>query len=77
MLGAGIFLIVIGAIVSFVLQIDIPGLGDQALGFILMAAGLVAIALHFMSLHKRTTAHATTTRQADGQGGYVEDRHIS
>lgn len=77
MLGAGIFLIVAGAIVSFVLQVDIPGLGDQALGFILMGAGLVAIALHFMSLHKRTSAHATTSRQSDGEGGFVEERHIS
>lgn len=77
MLGGGIFLIVLGAIVAFVLQVDIPGLGDQALGFILIAAGLAAIALSFARRRQIGTNHTVVSRNQDATGSFVEERHTA
>lgn len=77
MLGGGIFLIVLGAIVAFVLQVDIPGLGDQALGYILIVAGLAAIVLSFARTHQRTTNHTVVSRDQDSTGSFVEERHTA
>lgn len=77
MLGGGIFLIVLGAIVAFVLQVDIPGLGDQALGYILIAAGLAAIALSFARTRQQTSNHTVVSRDQDSTGSFVEERHTA
>jgi len=44
-IGIGIVLIVIGCVLRFALQVDIPGVGDDTLGLILIIAGIVAIIL--------------------------------
>ena len=62
-IGLGIFLIVIGAILVFALNIDIPGVGDDTLGYILMIAGLLAIVLSFAFRGRRPGA-VTTTRES-------------
>jgi len=78
MLGVGIFLLVIGAVAAFVLDIDIPGIADdQMLGYILMGAGVLALILAFVQNHQRTSTHRTTRRTPDGNGGFVEEDHIS
>jgi pheromone shutdown protein TraB len=77
MLGVGIFLIVIGAIVAFVLEVDIPGLGDQALGWVLIVAGLAAIALSFARGHQATARRTTVSRTEDGPGSFTEERRTS
>ena len=48
-LGAGITLLVVGAILTFALTIDIPGIGKDTLGIILMAAGVLAIGFWLMT----------------------------
>jgi hypothetical protein len=48
-LGGGITLIVIGAILTFAVDINIPGIGKDALGVILMVGGALAIALWFVT----------------------------
>jgi uncharacterized membrane protein HdeD (DUF308 family) len=77
MLGAGIVLVVLGAIVLFVLQVDIPGLGDQALGWVLIVAGLAAIALYFVKNQQRTARRTTVTRDQDTTGSFTEERRTS
>lgn len=77
MLGAGVVLIVVGAIVLFVLQVDIPGLGDQALGWILVLAGVAAIALSFARTHQRTSRRTTVSREQDASGSFTEERRTS
>lgn len=62
-IGLGIVLIVLGAILAFALNIDIPGVGDDTLGYILMAAGVVAILLSF-AMTRRRPAGVTTTRES-------------
>jgi hypothetical protein len=48
-LGGGITLIIIGAIMTFAVDINIPGIGKDALGVILMVGGALAIALWFVT----------------------------
>ena len=62
-IGLGIVLIVIGAILAFVLQVDIPGMDDGMLGWILIAAGVLAILLSF-AMTRRRPAGMTTTRES-------------
>ena len=46
-LGTGLTLFVIGAILTFALEVNVPGLGEDALGVILMLAGVLTVALWF------------------------------
>lgn len=74
-IGLGIVLIVIGAILAFALNIDIPGVGDDTLGYILMAAGLLAIILSFAFRGRRTAGYTTTREsQVDPVSGSRVDR---
>jgi hypothetical protein len=59
-IGLGIVLIVIGAILAFALNIDIPGVGDDTLGYILMIAGLLAIVLSFAMRGRRPGGYSAT-----------------
>jgi uncharacterized membrane protein HdeD (DUF308 family) len=77
MLGLGVVLVIIGAIVLFVLQVDIPGLGDQALGWVLIVAGIAAIALSFAKSHQRTSRRTTVSRDQDASGSFTEERRTS
>ena len=77
MLGVGVVLVIIGAIVLFVLQVDIPGLGDQALGWVLIVAGIAAIALSFAKSHQRTSRRTTVSRDQDASGSFTEERRTS
>ncbi len=52
-LGAGITLLVIGAILTFAVNVNIPGVGKDALGVILMLGGGLAIALWLMTESQR------------------------
>ena len=62
-IGLGIVLVVIGAILVFALNVDIPGVGDDALGYILIVAGVLAIILSFAFRGRRPGA-VTTTRES-------------
>ena len=62
-IGLGIVLIVIGAILSFAINVDIPGVSDDVLGYILIAAGLLAIILSF-AMRGRVNRGYTATRQS-------------
>ena len=42
-IGVGIFLMVLGAILAFAVETDVPGINANALGVILMLIGLVAV----------------------------------
>jgi hypothetical protein len=68
-LGAGITLVVIGAILTFALTIDIPGIGKDTLGIILMVGGLLAIGLWLMTENQYRQG-----RTVVGSDPVVEDR---
>ncbi len=42
-IGVGIFLMVLGAILTFAVETNVPGINVKALGVILMLIGLVAL----------------------------------
>jgi UPF0716 family protein affecting phage T7 exclusion len=74
-IGLGIVLIVIGAILAFALNIDIPGVGDDTLGYILMIAGVLAIVLSFLATRRRPVGYTTTREsQVDPASGSRVDR---
>lgn len=57
-IGLGIFLIVAGAIIKFALTEQIPGVADGPLGWILIAAGVLAIVLSFIvQAQRQRTRH--------------------
>ena len=57
-IGLGIFLVVVGAILTFAVQVNIPGVSDDTLGWILMIAGLAAIILSFiLQAQRQRTRH--------------------
>ena len=62
-LGAGITLLVVGAILTFALTIDIPGIGKDTLGIILMVAGAVALIVALvMQAQRGRTKHVQENR---------------
>jgi hypothetical protein len=42
-IGVGVFLMVLGAILAFAMETDVPGINVNSLGVILMLIGLVAV----------------------------------
>ena len=74
-IGLGIVLIVIGAILAFALNIDLPGVDDNTLGYILIVAGIVAILLSFAMARRRPVGYTTTREsQVDPVSGSRVDR---
>jgi len=67
--GGGITLIVVGAILTFAVRVDVPGIGEYALGLILMLAGIVLLVLHFVLLNQRQRSHTVV----EDRPRYVEE----
>jgi len=68
-IGAGIFLIAVGAILTFAVNWHIHGLDVHAVGWVLMIAGLAGIILYFVFWNNRRRPSTTVTRQ---RGAYVD-----
>lgn len=62
-LGAGIVLLVIGAILAFAVNVDIAWVDLHLIGYILMAAGAIGIILGIVLMTRRRTS-VTTSRSA-------------
>jgi Na+/proline symporter len=60
-IGAGIFLIVLGAILTFAVDWKVAGLDMHAVGWILMAAGAGGLILFFVFWNRRRTPTAVGT----------------
>jgi uncharacterized membrane protein HdeD (DUF308 family) len=52
-IGAAIFLIVIGAILTFAVHVTVAGLDLQVVGWILMLAGVAGMAFFFVVRNRR------------------------
>jgi uncharacterized membrane protein HdeD (DUF308 family) len=62
-IGLGILLLVVGAILLFAVNVNIPFVSDDTLGIILMIAGVLAIILALVLNAQRTrTRHVQETR---------------
>lgn len=62
-IGIGIVLIVIGAILLFALNVNLPFVSDDTLGIILIVAGILALVLSLVLNAQRTrTRHVQENR---------------
>jgi hypothetical protein len=62
-IGVGIVLIVIGAILLFALNVDMPFVSDDTLGIILIVAGALALIMALvMQAQRRSTRHVQENR---------------
>jgi ABC-type antimicrobial peptide transport system permease subunit len=64
-IGVGVLLAVIGLVLMFAIDVNIPGIDDNTLGIILVVAGIAGIVLGMIA-----SRNAGRTRT-------VEERHIS
>ncbi len=62
-IGVGIVLIVIGAILLFALNVNLPFVSDDTLGIILIVAGIVAVILALvLNAQRGRTRHIQDSR---------------
>lgn len=62
-IGGSIVLIVIGAILAFAVEYDLPGLSIDVIGIILMVAGVVGLIVGLvLSQRSRTTSRVVDER---------------
>ncbi|MGH2394144.1 MAG: DUF6458 family protein [Candidatus Limnocylindria bacterium] len=70
-IGASIFLIAVGAILTFALERDISGLDIDVIGIILMLAGALGLFMFMM-----VWGNATTPRRRAAPNEVVEERRV-
>jgi UPF0716 family protein affecting phage T7 exclusion len=64
--GVGVVLLVVGAILFWAVEMDIPGVSDDTLGIILMVAGVIAIILALIMNQQRSNTKHVEERRYDG-----------
>ena len=73
--GFGIFLVALGLILIYALEVDIPGVGQEALGWILVIAGVIIVVLTAVQLNARRRSNSVaTTTHSDGSQTVAERR---
>ena len=65
-IGAGIVLIVIGAVLLFALNIDMPFVSDDTLGLIFIVAGALALILALIMQAQRSRTKHVEENRFDG-----------
>lgn len=75
-IGASIFLIVLGAILAFAVQWDLGWLNLQAVGVILILAGILWLTLFFRIWNKRRRQRVTVIEQRRVPETIIEERHV-
>jgi phosphate/sulfate permease len=76
-LGAGIFLVVVGAILAFALNVQVAWLDLHLVGYILMIAGIIGIIIGIVLLTRRRSSVATTRTTVDPVTGDRVSRRAS
>lgn len=76
-IGGGILLIVIGAILSFALNIDVGWIDLHFVGYILMAAGVVIVIIGIAMLMRRRRTVSTSRSAVDPVNGERVTRQSS
>jgi hypothetical protein len=80
-IGVGIFLIVVGAILTFALNVSVGAVDLDVIGWICMAAGVVAILLSLVLANRHTTTGAgyssrRVTHTDPATGSRVEETDV-
>ncbi|KQQ05466.1 MULTISPECIES: DUF6458 family protein [unclassified Rathayibacter] len=76
-IGAGIFLLVVGAILAFAVDVQVAGIDLKTIGYILMAAGVVGLILGLVLMTRRRQAVSTTRSAVDPASGEQVTRRTS
>ena len=66
-IGFSIFLLAAGAVLAFAVHATVAGLDIRVVGWILMAAGAIGLALTMVVLTPRKQRRVTETRSVTGQ----------
>jgi hypothetical protein len=61
--GVGVVLLVVGAILYWAVEVDIPGVSDNTLGIILMVVGVIAIVLALITNQQRSRTKVVEERR--------------
>jgi hypothetical protein len=61
--GVGVVLLVVGAILYWAVEVDIPGVSDNTLGIILMVVGVIAIVLALVTNQQRSRTKIVEERR--------------
>ncbi|MCT1459041.1 DUF6458 family protein [Aestuariimicrobium sp. p3-SID1156] len=64
-IGLGIVLLVIGAVLKWALNVEIPYVDDDILGWILMIAGVAAIIFSFIAQAQRQNFRTTNETRVE------------
>ena len=64
-IGTGVVLFVIGAILAFGLELDLPAINDDFIGYLLMGVGVVVFIVGLVLMTRRRSA-VERTRTVDG-----------
>lgn len=75
-IGGAIVLIVIGAVLAFAIEVDIPGVSDDILGYILIAAGIVGLLFALMYRSRATRTTTAYTEPTVRSTPVVEERRV-
>jgi uncharacterized membrane protein len=76
-IGAGIFLIVVGAILAFAVDFQVSGIDLQLIGIILIAAGVIGVILGLVLMTRRRQAVTTQRSAVDPVSGEAVTRRTS
>ncbi|TFD62536.1 hypothetical protein E3T39_00855 [Cryobacterium suzukii] len=68
-IGLGIFLLVVGAILVWALDVTVTGVDLQLIGYILLAAGALVTILGIVLMTRRRNSTSTTRTIADPANG--------
>ncbi len=68
-LGLGIFLLVVGAIMVFALNVTVEWMDIELVGYILMSAGAVIVLLGIVLLTRKRSSVTTTRSAVDPASG--------
>jgi hypothetical protein len=76
-IGTGIVLVVIGAILTFALDLQVEGINFDLIGYIMMAAGAVVFIIGLLLMMRKRTSVTTVHNGTDGANGSVSERRTS
>ncbi|MWV51194.1 hypothetical protein GRS96_18145 [Rathayibacter sp. VKM Ac-2803] len=76
-IGAGIFLLVVGAVLAFAVDVQLSGVDLKLIGYILMAAGAIGLVLGLVLMTRRRQSVATTRSAVDPASGEQVTRRTS
>jgi len=69
-IGASVFMLAIGAIITFAFNVRVGWLDLDVVGWVLMAAGAFGLVLTLMMMNRRRTTVASSTTVAPGAPTY-------